>query len=105
MIQGVVIKSKKKIQDARGAVYHMLKEDDPEFIRFGEIYFSLIKSKVIKAWKLHTKMTLNYAVIKGSIRFISPASWGSVEQFATIADSLLIPLNPVQMPGGITTKE
>ena len=70
MIQGVVIKPLKRIPDERGGVFHMLRNDDPEFKKFGEIYFSLIYPGAIKAWHLHQKMTLNYAVPVGMIKLV-----------------------------------
>ncbi|MEC9375509.1 MAG: dTDP-4-dehydrorhamnose 3,5-epimerase family protein [Pseudomonadota bacterium] len=70
MINGVVLTPLKQIFDERGKVMHMLREDSPEFIRFGEIYFSCTHPGVVKAWHLHKEMTLNYAVIHGEIKFV-----------------------------------
>ena len=70
MIDGVKIKPLKKICDERGMVMHMLRCDDPEFEKFGEIYFSCIYPGVVKGWHIHKKMTLNYAVIKGMIKLV-----------------------------------
>lgn len=70
MIDGVIVKPLRKIPDERGAVYHMLRRDDPEFKEFGEIYFSCVYPQAIKAWHLHTKMTLNYAVVFGMIKLV-----------------------------------
>lgn len=70
MIKGVNIKPLKKIPDERGMVMHMLRCDDPEFKKFGEIYFSTAYPGVIKGWHLHKKMTLNYAVIQGMIKLV-----------------------------------
>lgn len=70
MIDGVKIKPLRKICDERGMVMHMLKKDDPEFQKFGEIYFSCIYPGVVKAWHWHREMTLNYAVVKGMIKFV-----------------------------------
>ena len=70
MIEGVKIKSLKKICDERGMVMHMLRCDDPEFESFGEIYFSCVYPGVVKGWHGHKKMTLNYAVIKGMIKLV-----------------------------------
>lgn len=70
MIEGVIIKALKKIPDERGSIFHMLRADDEEFKKFGEIYFSLIYPGVVKGWHLHKKMTLNYAVIKGMIKLV-----------------------------------
>lgn len=70
MIEGVVVKPLKKIPDERGAIYHMLRADDPIFEQFGEIYFSLVYPGVIKGWHIHKQMTLNYAVIQGMIKLV-----------------------------------
>lgn len=70
MINGVSIQTLKKINDERGCIMHMLRNDDKVFDKFGEIYFSMIYPGVIKAWHLHSKMTLNYAVVKGMIKLV-----------------------------------
>lgn len=70
MIDGVVVTPLRQIFDERGKVMHMLREDSPVFSRFGEIYFSCTHPGAIKAWHLHKKMTLNYAVIHGEIKFV-----------------------------------
>jgi dTDP-4-dehydrorhamnose 3,5-epimerase len=60
----------RRIPDERGAVFHMLREDDPWFDRFGEIYFSLAYPGVIKGWHRHSRMTLNYAVPVGMVKLV-----------------------------------
>ncbi len=70
MIDGVRIIPLKKIPDERGVILHMLRKDDPHFDSFGEIYFSEVYPQVIKGWHLHTKMTLNYAVVSGMIKLV-----------------------------------
>ncbi len=70
MIEGVEIVPLRRIQDERGMVMHMLKNTDPHFEKFGEIYFSVINPGVIKAWHLHSHMTINYAVVDGNIKLV-----------------------------------
>ncbi|MGC8621945.1 MAG: dTDP-4-dehydrorhamnose 3,5-epimerase family protein [Caldisphaera sp.] len=70
MIEGVIIKKLDIIPDERGAIFHMLRVDDPIFKKFGEIYFSLVYPGVVKGWHLHEKMTLNYAVPQGMIKLV-----------------------------------
>ena len=70
MIDGVIIKNLKKICDDRGRIMHMLKKSDEHYDKFGEIYFSTAYPGVIKGWHEHTKMTLNYCVIKGMIKLV-----------------------------------
>jgi dTDP-4-dehydrorhamnose 3,5-epimerase len=69
-IEGLVVTPLRRIPDERGAVFHMLREDSPAFERFGEIYFSMVYPGAIKAWHLHTEMTLNYAVPVGMVKLV-----------------------------------
>ena len=69
-IEGVKIFNKKVIVDDRGKILHMLRNDDKNFIRFGEIYFSYVYPKKVKAWHIHKKMTLNYCSAYGKIRLV-----------------------------------
>ena len=55
-IDGVKLKPLFKIEDDRGKLLHMLREDSEEFKRFGEIYFSFTKSNFIKGWYRHKKI-------------------------------------------------
>jgi dTDP-4-dehydrorhamnose 3,5-epimerase len=70
MIEGIKIIPLKMIPDERGMILKMLRNDDPFFDKFGEIYFSLIYPGVVKGWHIHKKMTLNYAVIQGNIKLV-----------------------------------
>ena len=70
MIDGVLITPLRQILDERGKVMHMLRNDAPHFQGFGEIYFSCVYPGAIKAWHLHKKMALNYAVPHGRIKLV-----------------------------------
>lgn len=70
MIHGVKIKPLRKICDERGMIMHMLRCDDPDFEKFGEIYFSTAYPGVIKGWHEHRKQTQNYAVIEGMVKLV-----------------------------------
>lgn len=70
MIDGVIVTPLRQMFDERGKVMHMLREDDPHFQHFGEIYFSCTYPGAIKAWHLHKSMTLNYAVVHGTIKCV-----------------------------------
>jgi dTDP-4-dehydrorhamnose 3,5-epimerase len=69
-IHDITVSPLRRIPDERGAVFHMLREDSPVFTRFGEIYFSLVYPQVVKAWHIHSEMTLNYAVPVGMIKLV-----------------------------------
>ena len=70
MIEGVQITKLNKIDDDRGSILTMLRSDSKVFESFGEIYFSTIFNKAIKAWHLHQKAILNYACIKGKVKLV-----------------------------------
>ena len=69
-IDGVILTELKIIKDDRGAVLHMLRNDSPLFKKFGEVYFSRVLPKKVKAWKLHKKMTQNFAVPEGIMKIV-----------------------------------
>ena len=69
LISGINIIPLKKISDNRGAVLHVLKSTDSHFTKFGETYFSKINSGVIKGWKYHKKMSQNFSVPHGKLKF------------------------------------
>lgn len=59
-----------RIPVAGGDVLHALKSNDSTFSGFGEAYFSWITPGTIKAWKMHSKMTMNLVVPSGNVRFV-----------------------------------
>jgi dTDP-4-dehydrorhamnose 3,5-epimerase len=69
-IDGVAIYPLKHISDERGSVMHMLRSDASCFTSFGEIYFSVVKPGVVKAWKKHQRMAQNFAVPVGQIKLV-----------------------------------
>ena len=87
MIEGIKITPLKQIKDERGKVMHMLRNDSENFTKFGEIYFSTAHPNKVKGWHLHSKMTLNYAVVLGEIKLVlydsrtSSKTKGQVQEF------------------------
>ena len=70
MIEGVIITPLKRIPDERGSVMHILKSSDQAFQGFGEVYCSTVYPGVVKGWHLHQRISLNYVVIRGTIKFV-----------------------------------
>lgn len=93
MIEGVVLTPLKQIFDERGKVMHMLRDDSPVFSNFGEIYFSCTYPGAIKAWHMHSKMTLNYAVIHGSIKCVLYDNRQDSKTKGTVEEYFLSPEN------------
>lgn len=103
MIDGVTIVPLRQIVDERGKIMHMLKSTDPHFVAFGEIYFSCAWPGVVKAWHLHTSMTINNAVLQGRAKLVlhdgrseSPTH-GEVQEIFLGEDNYVL----VQIPPGI----
>lgn len=103
MIEGVRTAPLRQICDERGKVMHMLRCDAPGFVGFGEVYFSTVFPNAIKGWHLHSRMTLNYAVPVGRIKFVlydgrkeSP-TFGVVQELFLGPDNYLL----VTVPPGI----
>ena len=69
-IAGVIIQKLKIISDERGSVLHMLRNDSSLYKAFGEVYFSEINPKKIKAWKYHKILTQNITVLIGKVRLV-----------------------------------
>ena len=53
-----------------GRVMHGIKKNDTGYVGLGEVYFSYIDPKAVKAWKKHNRMTLNLVVPLGKVRFV-----------------------------------
>lgn len=70
MIEGVKVIQKRIIPDDRGKIMHIMKGTDEQFCGFGEVYCSTVYPGIVKGWHMHKKMTLNYAVLKGNIKFV-----------------------------------
>lgn len=70
-VAGVVVTPLARYTDERGTVSLMLRNDDPVFVGFGEVYFSSVHPGVVKAWKRHHRVTVNFACITGLIRVVA----------------------------------
>ncbi len=69
-IDGILLTELKRIPHRQGDIFHAIKKTDAGFMGFGEAYFSTIRFNEIKAWKKHSKMTLNLIVPVGRIKFV-----------------------------------
>ena len=70
MIKGVIVSQEKIIKNIHGNIFHIIKSKSDGYAGFGEAYFSAVKFKAIKAWKMHHEMTLNLLVVSGKVKFV-----------------------------------
>ncbi len=59
----------KIIEGTGGAVLHALKASSPDYVGFGEAYFSTVFYGETKNWRKHTRMTCNLIVPVGGVKF------------------------------------
>ena len=69
-IDGVILTPLKQIFHPKGDVFHGIKKSDPGFDGFGDAYFSTIHPTDTKPRKKHLRMTLNFVIPVGKIRFV-----------------------------------
>jgi dTDP-4-dehydrorhamnose 3,5-epimerase len=100
---GVQITPLRKIPDERGAIFHMLRRDDPHFEEFGEIYFSVVYPGAIKGWHKHTVSTSNYAVVTGMVKLVLYDDRPGSETHGGLQEIFLGDLNYalVRIPSGV----
>jgi dTDP-4-dehydrorhamnose 3,5-epimerase len=109
MIEGVKVIPLRKIPDERGMIMHMLKNTDPHFEKFGEIYFSVAYPGVIKGWHLHKKQVQFYAVISGMIKLVlvderkDSRTHGELMEICTGEDNYQLIRIPVGVVNGYKT--
>ncbi len=70
MIDGVKVKKLRMIPDERGRLMEVLRADDPEFIKFGQVYVTTAWPGVTKAWHYHKKQTDNFCCVKGMMKVV-----------------------------------
>jgi dTDP-4-dehydrorhamnose 3,5-epimerase len=70
MINGVKIKQLKVIPDERGRLMEVLRSDEPEFTKFGQVYVTTAYPGVVKGWHYHKKQIDNMATIKGMMKLV-----------------------------------
>ena len=66
----VKVENLKNIKLTDGNVVKYLDNKSKFFKKFGEVYFSTIKNKSIKAWKLHFHMTQLFVVPVGCVKMV-----------------------------------
>ncbi len=105
-IEGLRVTPLRRIPDERGAVLHMLRSDADDFEAFGEIYFSMVYPGAVKAWHLHRRMTLNYAVPVGMVKLAcyddradSPTRGNLVELHVGELNYVLVTIPPLVWNG------
>lgn len=70
MIDGVAFFPLKAHVDERGYLMEILRESDPYFSRFAQVYVSKNYPGVIRAWHYHRKQTDLWCVVSGMVKAV-----------------------------------
>ena len=69
-LDDILVTPLSRIATIGGDVLHAMKHNDVGYAGFGETYFSWVTAGAVKAWKRHTRMTMNVVVPVGKVRFV-----------------------------------
>jgi dTDP-4-dehydrorhamnose 3,5-epimerase len=70
MIEGVRVKQLKMIPDERGRLMEILRQDDKEFIKFGQVYMTTAYPGVVKGWHYHQHQIDSFCTVRGMIKLV-----------------------------------
>lgn len=70
MIDGVLVHPLKANADERGFLMEILRENDPHFTRFAQVYVSKNFPGIIRAWHYHRKQTDIWCAVSGMIKAV-----------------------------------
>ena len=69
MIYGCSVRRLAVHPDERGRLFEVLRRDDPEFDKFGQVYVTTAHPGIVKGWHCHQIQTDHFCVIKGRACF------------------------------------
>lgn len=112
MIDGVTIRRLNVIPDERGRIVEILRNDDPEFVEFGQIYISATYPGVVKAWHLHEHQTDHFACIHGMVKLVlydnregSPTKGEVQEIYVGVHNPVLVTVPKLVLHGWMCVSE
>lgn len=69
-IEGVHVKDLKWIPDERGRLLEILRNDDPIFQKFGQVYVTSTLPQVVKAWHYHKLQDDYFTCLRGMVKLV-----------------------------------
>ncbi len=101
MINGVKLKKLRLIPDERGRLMEMVRADDEDFEKFGQVYMTTAYPGVVKGWHYHKKQYDYMVVISGMMKIVlyddredSPTHGEINEFFAGVHNPLRVTIPP-----------
>jgi dTDP-4-dehydrorhamnose 3,5-epimerase len=101
MIEGVKVKRLKLIPDERGRLMEMVRADEDDFKKFGQVYMTTAYPGVVKGWHYHKEQYDYMVVISGMMKIAlyddredSPTHGEVNEFFAGVHNPIRITIPP-----------
>lgn len=100
LIDSVVVKELKVLSDWRGSLIEMLRSDWPLFKGFGQVYVTMCKPGIAKAWHYHKKQTDNFVAVNGNAKVALYDARKDSETFGLVNEFRIGEKNPmlIQIP-------
>jgi dTDP-4-dehydrorhamnose 3,5-epimerase len=68
LIEGVKVRRLPPMADERGVLTEILRSDDPEYERFGQLYVTTTYPGVVKGWHYHVEQTDMICCVSGELK-------------------------------------
>ena len=105
-IEGVEVKTLKRISDDRGFLMEILRSDEALFDRFGQCYVTVVRPKIVKGWHYHKKQYDHFCCLRGTAKVVlydpreQSKTRGEVNEFIlSLENSLLVKIPPYVFHG------
>jgi dTDP-4-dehydrorhamnose 3,5-epimerase len=101
MIDGVTVAKLKVIPDERGRLMEMLRNDEGDFLKFGQAYMTTAYPGAVKGWHYHKIQRDNMVVVSGMMKIVlydmradSPTRGELLEIFAGTFNPVRVSIPP-----------
>jgi len=103
MIDGVKVKKLRVIPDERGRLMEMVRADEEDFIKFGQVYMTTAYPEVVKGWHYHKKQYDNMVVIQGMMKIALYDMRKESPTYGEVNEFFAGPHNPIRItiPPGV----
>jgi dTDP-4-dehydrorhamnose 3,5-epimerase len=95
MIRDVAVRPLRVICDERGRLMEMLRNDDPMFKGFGQVYLTTAYPGVVKAWHYHRIQWDHFVVVYGMMKVVLYDSREDSPTHGEVNEFFMGPHNPI----------
>lgn len=95
LVEGVKVKELKALPDDRGKLMEILRSDEPMFEKFGQVYVTVCKPRVVKGWHYHKEQTDHFVCLGGKAKVVLYDARKESRTFGKINEFILGWENPI----------